>query len=96
MVGASGRVVALEPLPEAFEALRWHLSANACRNVLALPVALADTDRIMRFIRGESTSQGALDTRQSTNRAQDSGFDVPVRTLDSLVAPSCILTASVS
>jgi len=86
LVGARGRVIALEPLPEAFEALRWHLGANGCHNVLPLSVAAADTEGIMRFIRGESTSEGALDTRQSTNRAQAPGFDVPVRTLDSLVA----------
>ena len=87
LVGASGRVIALEPLPEAFEALHWHVSANGCRNVLPLPVAVADTEGIMRFVRGESTSQGGLDnTRQSTSRAQNPGLDVPVRTLDSLVA----------
>jgi FkbM family methyltransferase len=86
LVGPSGRVVALEPLPEAFEALRWHLSVNGCRNVLTLRLALADTDGIMRFVRGGSTSQGFLDTGQSTDRAQHSMLEVPVRTLDSLVA----------
>jgi FkbM family methyltransferase len=86
LAGPAGRVVALEPLPEAFEALRWHLSANGCRNVIALPLALADTDGLMGFVRGESTSQGALDNTEYTDRAQHSGLEVSVRTLDSLIA----------
>jgi FkbM family methyltransferase len=86
LVGARGLVLALEPLPRAFDALRWHLDANGCRNVMPIPAALGDSDGTARFVPGISHSQGVLAAARSgaADEAAD-GFPVTLRTLDSLV-----------
>jgi FkbM family methyltransferase len=42
LVGASGRVVAFEPEPEAFQYLLGNVEANDCRNVVAVRKAVSD------------------------------------------------------
>jgi FkbM family methyltransferase len=86
LVGPRGRVLSLEPLPRAFEALRWHLDANGCRNVTPMPVALGDFDGTARFVPGASHSQGVLAAaRPGAGGDPADGFPVTLRTLDSLV-----------
>jgi FkbM family methyltransferase len=75
-VGASGRVVAVEPLPRNIEFLERHLAMNGISNVHVVGKAISDYRGTARFcVDGHSTS-----------RFSDSGrMLVQVTTLDDLV-----------
>ena len=75
-VGASGRVVAVEPLPRNIEFLERHLAMNGISNVHVVRKAISDHRGTARFcVDGHSTS-----------RLSDSGgLLVQVTTLDDLV-----------
>jgi FkbM family methyltransferase len=83
LVGETGRVLALEPFPPAFEELEWHLATNGCRNVRALKVAASDANGQARFIPGDSPSTGRLNFGGAA--PADTGMTVPTRTLDAVV-----------
>jgi FkbM family methyltransferase len=82
LVGAMGRVVALEPFPAAFAALTWHLSANRCRNVTPLPVAASNTSGEAFFQAGESASTGQLSASEATASSGSRTIVVKTRTID--------------
>src|SRR3989304_1382083 len=42
LCGPSGKVFAFEPSPRNLSRLRWHVSANGCRNVIVFDNALSD------------------------------------------------------
>jgi FkbM family methyltransferase len=84
LVGKDGLVIAVEPFPPAFRELQWHLGANECFNVRALPVALSDRDGKSSFLPGESSSAGRLGD-EPTEAAADTATVVVTRTLDAVV-----------
>jgi FkbM family methyltransferase len=60
LVGPSGRVLAFEPYPPAFDELRWHVETNACHNVDVFPCALADVVGTGAFQPGANAWMGQL------------------------------------
>lgn len=50
LVGETGRVVAVEPYPGAFEELRWHIDINHCQNVTLQNLAAGDEEKEERLI----------------------------------------------
>jgi FkbM family methyltransferase len=84
LAGGDGLVIAIEPFPPAFSDLQWHLAANGCRNVRALPVALSDRDGTSTFLPGESSCTGRLGDSLSAV-AVEAGTVVSTRTLDDVI-----------
>jgi len=84
LVGPSGLVIALEPLPQAVDSLNWHLDANNCSNVKAIDEAASDEDGQAFFRVGESASTGALAEGEAHPHRKQ--LTVRTRKLDSLVA----------
>jgi len=60
LLGASGTVVAFEPLPHNLAYLRQHLELNGVKNVIVVPCAVSDTDGRAHFAAGGS-QYGRLD-----------------------------------
>jgi FkbM family methyltransferase len=84
LVGSNGLIFAIEPFPQAFSELKWHIQANNCFNVKAEQVAVSDNDGESLFNIGESPSEGGLSNASvTTNR--EGQIKVATRTLDSLV-----------
>lgn len=77
VVGRSGRVIAIEPLPANLEFLERHIRLNGLSNVRVVPVALNDRIGKVRF-------RGTTD-RVTSHIAEDGDFDVECTTLDHLV-----------
>jgi FkbM family methyltransferase len=44
LVGPGGKVVAIEPAPQVFRRLQWHLRLNGCRDVVALQTAMGSME----------------------------------------------------
>jgi FkbM family methyltransferase len=86
---AGCRVVAFEPDPEMFEALRWNISLNPLLAGLVEPraEALSCENGSRRFFRAAGSNSGM--SGFSERRAVAS-FDVPIRTLDSLVESGAV------
>ncbi len=82
LVGASGAVVAFEPVPRNCRFLRRHLAINKCHNVVVQELALGDWDGAARFDEGPGNSQGRL---------SESGImDVTCARIDTLIANGAI------
>jgi FkbM family methyltransferase len=60
LVGATGHVVAFEPLPRNLVYLRRHLELNGCANVMVLPVAVSDRPGHAQFDSSHDPSMGLL------------------------------------
>jgi hypothetical protein len=60
LVGAEGKVIAVECFSPAFAELKWHLAANRCNNVTAVQVALSDRNGQADFFPGENGCTGSL------------------------------------
>lgn len=58
LVGASGRVIAFEPLPRNIRFLRQHLALNNCNNVAVIDAVVSDQSATVRFEEGPSSSMG--------------------------------------
>lgn len=84
LVGKKGLVIALEPFPPAFDELQWHIQANGCLNVRALPFALGEANGEALFSVGESAYTGRLSTARAQGLASRAEIPVVVRTLDSV------------
>jgi len=85
LVGTSGRVIAVEPYPPAFDDLQWHVAANHCSNITALPVAISDRNGECLFLPGESGSTGRLDETRPDLASPSGAITVTIRTLDSVI-----------
>jgi FkbM family methyltransferase len=81
LVGASGSVIAFEPLPENIEYLRRHVELNRSTNIEVLEVAVGDSVGPGSFHLGDNRSTGSLSM-------EDSDMSVPVITLDHLMRES--------
>jgi FkbM family methyltransferase len=77
LCGATGRVVAFEPLPRNVALLRQHVRLNRADNVTVLDVALSDAPGISRFNTSVDSAQGRL--------AGDGDLEVRTTTLDAIV-----------
>jgi len=77
LVGPAGHVYALEPNPSTYRFLRRNLTLNGVHNVTAVRAAAGAADGRGSLIAGRSDDQ---------DRIGEGGMDVPVQTLDSLLA----------
>jgi FkbM family methyltransferase len=84
LVGAAGRVLAVEPSPANASLLRRHLVWNQCRNVSVIEAAIGENAGSVRFcFRTDPTDP----TASANSIAYDIGgdaADVPVATLDDI------------
>lgn len=85
LTGRDGLVIAVEPFPPAFTELEWHIHANVCMNVKAIPIAMSDDEGDALFTPGESASTGCLSTISSGSLDQRERLSVRTRTLDSII-----------
>jgi FkbM family methyltransferase len=85
LAGGDGVVYAFEPFPPAFTELEWHMQANKCTNVRALPYAISDKDGTASFVIGDSPSEGSLLEASSIPSTQKENVSVITRKLDSLI-----------
>jgi FkbM family methyltransferase len=77
MTGASGRVIAFEPLARNFDLLERHLSYNRAANVTVVKAAVGERTGVERFAGKDEPSMGALAAE---------GDPVDVVSIDDLVA----------
>lgn len=77
LVGPAGHVLALEPNPNTYRFLLRNLTLNHARNVTAVRAAAGAADGTGGLIAGRSDDQ---------DRIGEGGMEVPVRSLDSLLA----------
>lgn len=85
-VGASGRVIAVEPSPTNAALLREHLRWNGCTNTEVVEAAVGDEEREVAFAyRSDPTDMGAC----ANSLAYDIGGEtttVPMTTIDRICA----------
>lgn len=85
LVGATGRVVAIEPSPAARQRLELHMAMNAIRNVIVVPVAIgAEESQATLYI--DTDHLGTASLREDSSLGKGA-VEVPVRTLDSIIEP---------
>lgn len=84
LVGAMGRVIALEPFPKAATELEWHLQANHCQNVKMLRIAASNQEGQAFFTVTDSSSTGGLSATHADQRGANQ-IAVTTSTLDGLV-----------
>jgi len=84
VVGPEGRVVAVEPFPDAADRLRRNVELNGFASVTVEQAAVADTSRQGTFVGGEKLVWGWL-LREGEARGAE-GVEVSVVTIDDLVA----------
>jgi FkbM family methyltransferase len=60
LVGKIGKVIAIEPFPLAFKELKWHIAKNACQNVIALNLAIGETDEEIKLLSKNGSGEGIL------------------------------------
>ncbi len=77
-VGDSGRVYAMEALPENSAALLDHVKINCLSNVIVLPLGVSDREGLAPFIVSPDSSMGRLGGGKE-------GLMVPVYSLDALI-----------
>jgi len=85
LVGPDGLVIALEPFAPAFAELEWHVRANNCTNVKAIPEAISDASGQGLFAPGESACTGSLLECTPASLSQRDEITVSIRELDSVV-----------
>lgn len=78
LVGAAGRVVALEPHPALFRALEANLAANGPRRAKALAVAASESAGIVT-LSGHDPKAGNRGTSSLLSRSEDDGERYEVR-----------------
>jgi len=87
LVGASGHVLAFEPVPANLYYLRRHLQINGCQNVTVIEACVAEAEGVSHF-QTRGTGRGHI--------SQDGKLTVRTVSLDELVqagkipAPDCI------
>jgi FkbM family methyltransferase len=83
-VGASGKVVAIEPSPANARLLKRHLSVNQCRNVEVIEAAVADKlSRVIFRYRPNATDPGSFANSMAYDISGENA-DVQVMTLDDI------------
>jgi FkbM family methyltransferase len=85
IVGATGRVIAFEPMPDNLAALEGNLRMNRLDNVTVLPQALSDTQGVVDFAIGGGSGSGAGHLRAPGDRRDASYIRVQTTTLDAAV-----------
>jgi FkbM family methyltransferase len=80
LTGATGAVVAFEPVPRNLGYLRRNLALNHCENVTVVAAAVADRSGTARFEEGPLNTVGAL--------SQGGGDEVAVVSLDEYPGPA--------
>jgi FkbM family methyltransferase len=83
LVGDSGHVIAVEPIPENVCWIRRSIEENDLRNIHVADVALSDQDGEATFFLGAKSGWGSLLGRPRENREGE--ITVQTRTLDSLL-----------
>lgn len=78
LVGATGRVVAFEPLPDNIDFLKRHIGLNGLENVQLVEAAVAERDTSMTFNVAPSRSMGFL--------TDDGSLQVTVVSLDNCIS----------
>ena len=79
-IGENIKILAFEPDPFNFFALKYNIEKNRCQNVLALPKALSNTVGIMTFWSSSGTIGSSLIMRKEIGKTKP--ISVPVTTLD--------------
>jgi FkbM family methyltransferase len=75
LVGQTGYVIAVEPLPRNLSFINRHINLNKIENITVLPVAISNKKGVMKFASSAHNSSAHL--------AEDGDLDVSVVTLDS-------------
>jgi FkbM family methyltransferase len=94
LVGAAGRVVAIDPDPANIESIEEQFSLNRCENCRTIGVAVSDHDGVGQFSR---SAPGCSKGRLGAN-GEGETFDVPLQTLDGisdLVGPANLIKLDV-
>ncbi|WP_399897172.1 FkbM family methyltransferase [Streptomyces sp. BBFR51] len=94
LVGAAGRVVAIEASPELHRRLVGHARLNALGNIRALNAAVSDRSRTLTFVLASSRNTGANSIVPYDGPAESS-FEMEARTLPDLLGPAEIANARV-
>ncbi len=82
-VGASGRVVSIEPVPRNVQSLCAGVARNGLGNVSILPVAASDRASVIAVFRHSDSSNGIVDTHINGSSTSDY---VSTQRLDALLA----------
>jgi|GEM_PF-1145814 len=84
LVGPEGCVISVEPLPQVYDEMRWHIQANHCANVKPIRIAMGNFDGTEQFVQGMTFQTGSLSTVYHSNTSKKR-IQVTLRSLDSLV-----------
>lgn len=95
LVGPTGRVTAIEPLPKNLAFIRRHLDLNALQNVDVIESAASDHDGVARFLIEPHASMGHLKTGQTDETIGRAAIDVRTVTLDVLLTAGRLAPAKV-
>ena len=90
-VGASGRVLAVEPNPETLRKLRGNVAASHAWVITVVPVACADSESTLDLFAGPSTNTGETSLSRanaSQDRPSTATYRVRARPLDSIIRES--------
>jgi len=90
LIGPEGRIYAFEPEENNLSYLRRSIEFNRITNVEVMACAVSDTDGVQAFDRRGGAFSGRLVAAGHKGRIRD----VPVRSLDSLTARSCLRAPS--
>jgi FkbM family methyltransferase len=85
LVGESGSVVAIEPSPRLFEALRDSVARNRLRNVRSVNLAVLDRSTAVSLFRGTEHHSGLTTTREE--RGLDFECQVEAAPLPAILSP---------
>ncbi len=94
LVGATGRVVAIEASPEFHATLVRQARLNGCATVRAVHAAVADRRRTVRFALASSRNMGA-NSIVPYEGVPESEFEIEARPLPEVLEPAEIATARV-
>jgi len=85
-VGASGRVISMEPDPRLFRKLAGNITANGLKNVTALPLAALDRNATL-VLKGhqENHASPTAPAAPAADRASEFEFVVPGEAIDNLL-----------
>ncbi|PKV87009.1 FkbM family methyltransferase [Streptomyces sp. TLI_146] len=94
LVGAEGRVVAVEASPTFHRRVLQHARLNDCGNIRAVNSAVSDRNQTLRFILASSRNMGATSTVPYEGPAE-STFEIESRPLPEILAPREVADARV-
>ncbi|AQW51641.1 FkbM family methyltransferase [Streptomyces violaceusniger] len=94
LVGARGKVVAIEASPTFHRILLRHTRRNGCANIRALNAAVSDRDELLTFILASSRNMGANSVVPYDGPAE-STFDIAAQPLPRLLTEEEITRARV-